>query len=378
MEICFYAPLKPLGHANPSGDLVTAGGIVDFLSRRNHSVITASRLRCRWIYWQPWQWPLILRDIRRCIRRLPALRPELWLTYHTYHKAPDLIGPSVSKRLGIPYVLFQGIYATKRKKQIRTAPGFYLNRRALLSAAHVFTNKRVDFANLKRLLPENRITYVAPGIRPAEFRFDEAARERLRREWGCADAPVVLAAAMFRPGVKTRGLEWVIRSCGRLSRNGQRFTLVVVGDGKKRSYLEQLAHDHLPRQTVFTGKISREELHAFYSAADLFAFPGMEESLGLVYLEAQACGLPVVAFKTAGVPEAVINGETGLLTTPFAADEFDDALATLLNNPAIRREMGETAMRRIIREHDLETNYRVMEETLQEIVRAWKHPDWTC
>ncbi len=378
MRICFYTPFKPLGHGNPSGDLVTARGIVDFFSERNHPVISASQLRCRWIYWKPWHWPRLLREVRRTIRRLPSRQPDLWFTYHSYHKAPDLIGPFVSQRLHIPYVIFQGIYATKRKKQIKTAPGFYLNRQALLAADHVFTNKRVDLANLKRLLPEDHITYVAPGIRPENFRFDEDSRYRLRRHWQCDNIPVVLAAAMFRPGVKTMGLSWVIRSCGRLARNGVHLKLIIIGDGKGKKQLTRLAEKHLPHQVLFVGKIRREEMFAYYSAADLFAFPGIEESLGMVYLEAQSCGLPVVAFETAGVPEAVRKGETGFLTPPFSPESFDNELERLIRDLHLRRTMGEAAKRYIRREHDLEINYRIMEDKVKDIVRTWSYPDWMC
>jgi hypothetical protein len=106
----------------------------------------------------------------------------------------------------VPYVLFQGIFSTKRRRDLKTLPGFLLNRRTLLAARHVFTNKAVDLRNLKRLIPEERITYVAPGLRPAEFSFNPDARAQLRREWDAGDDPVVLSVAMFRPGVKTEGL----------------------------------------------------------------------------------------------------------------------------------------------------------------------------
>ena len=135
--------------------------------------------------------------------------PDLWLTYHSYYKAPDVIGPAVSRRLRIPYVIFQGIFSTKRRRDIRTRPGFLLNRSALKAAAHVLTNKRVDLKNLKRLLPADRLTYLPPGIFPDDFRFDPAARARLRRRWQVADAPVVLTAAMYQTGCKDRRAQMV-------------------------------------------------------------------------------------------------------------------------------------------------------------------------
>ncbi len=368
MNICFYAPFKPLDHHNPSGDQMTAAGIVDYLERRKHTVIIPSRLRCRWIYWKPWLLPVLLREHQKLRRRLPLQKPDLWFTYHSYHKAPDLLGPSAAG-LHIPYVIFQGIYATKRKKSLKTAPGFYLNRRALTKADHVFTNKKIDLLNLKRLLPEERITYVAPGIKPGDFCFDDNWRTRLRGRWQVGETPVVLSVAMFRPGVKADGLAWVIQACGRLSNQGQKLKLVIVGDGREKAALRQLADSRLPGQTIFTGLVPRAELQHYYSAADVFAFPGIDESLGMVYLEAQSCGLPVVAFDNAGVPQAVQHNRTGFLTPLPAAEPFDQALLSLIADPGLRREMGTAAMAYIRREHDLDRNYGIMEEKLRKI--AW-------
>ena len=70
----------------------------------------------------------------------------------------------------------------------------------------------------------------------------------------------------------------------------------------------------LPNRALFLGKIPRPELYQYYSAADIFAFPGIEESLGMVYLEAQSCNLPVVAYQDWGGREAVVHGQTGLLS----------------------------------------------------------------
>ena len=228
MKILFYAPFKPLGHSDPSGDLVTATEIVDYLVSRGHEVIEASALRCRWIYWKPWLWPKLLVEKRRTVRRFFKKNMDLWLTYHSYYKAPDMLGPYASRKIKIPYAIFQGIYATKRRRDLKTLPGFYLNKRALCAAGHVFVNKSVDWTNLKRLIPDERISYVSPGIDPADFCFDEDARQKLRSQWHAGDAPLVFSAAMFRADVKTEGLTWVIRTCGELVRRGSPLSLTML------------------------------------------------------------------------------------------------------------------------------------------------------
>ena len=368
MNICFYAPFKPLGHANPSGDLVTAAGIVDYLGQRGHYIFPVSSLRCRWIYWKPWSWLQLLLERQRVIRLFSQNKPDVWFTYHTYYKAPDLLGPAVSRNLEIPYVIFQGIYSTKRRRKIKTLPGFHLNRQTLCAAQHVFTNKQVDLVNLKRLLPSDHITFVAPGLDPQEFEFNAEARVELRRQWGVGTDPVVLSAAMFRRDVKTEGLIWVIRTCSEIVKKGSRLKLVIAGDGRERNKLRNLAEDLLPGRVHFTGKIPRREMNRFYSAGDVFVFPGINESLGMVYLEAQACGLPVVAFDNAGVPDAVKNGQTGILVPVNAQDPFVNAIERLLADTDLRKQMGHTAQAHVRKNHDLKKNYRTIESILQRIV----------
>jgi glycosyltransferase involved in cell wall biosynthesis len=365
MKICFYTPFKPLDHPNPSGDLVTASDLFDFLAGRGHEVSAASSLRCRWIPWKPWLWPRVLWERNRAARRFGSGRCDLWFSYHSYYKAPDLLGPAVSRRLGVPYVLFQGIYSTRRRRHWITRPGFELNRSALLAAQHIFTNKRRDLVNLRRIVPAERITYIAPGLHPDQFVFDPAARLQLRRAWGVGNDPVILSVAMFRPGVKADGVAWVIRTCGELGRRGRRFALVIAGDGKERGRLERLARDEVRAHTHFVGRIPRRELYRYYSAADLFFFPGIREALGMVYLEAQSCGLPVVAFENAGVPEAVQKDRTGLLTPLEDERALVDAVDRLLSDASLRRQMGEHARARVRECHDLEKNYGRMEAILR-------------
>ncbi len=369
MKICFYTPFKPLDHIQPSGDLVIASGLFNYLAKQGHQIWPVSDFRARWIFWKPWRWPSLLRARRRAVRHLLRKNTDLWLTYHSYYKAPDLLGPSVSGQLKLPYVIFQGIYSTKRRRDIRTWPGYVLNKNTLCAADHVFTNKRVDLRNLARLLPKQRLTYVVPGIDPNDFCFDPQARRALRRSWNIESEPVILSAAMFRPDVKTEGLSWVIRSCGQLFRQGLRFQLVIAGDGTEKPRLLRLAETHLPGRTRFLGKLSGKEMRRFYSAGDFFVFPGINESLGMVFLEAQSCGLPVVAFANAGVPEAVWDKKTGVLVPLYDSRSFVGAIESLLIDKKRRRDMGRTAAAYVRQHHDINNNYKKLENVLETIVR---------
>jgi glycosyltransferase involved in cell wall biosynthesis len=123
--------------------------------------------------------------------------------------------------------------------------------------------------------------------------------------------------------------------------------------------------DHwLPGRVRFLGKVAREEMYRFYSAGDLFVFPGIRESLGMVYLEAQSCGLPVVAFADGGVPEVVEDEVSGFLVHPFDLRGFNQAIARLMNDSGMRRQMGKAASSYVRSRHDLNKNYRIVEDIL--------------
>ena len=367
MRIAFYMPFKPLGHPHPSGDLIIGTELFHFLRGRGHDIRPISRLRARWIYWKPWQWILIPMEIFRARRLVRQFQPHVWLTYHSYYKAPDVLGAICAPSWGIPYAIFQGVYSTKRRRRMKTKPGFFLNRYALQQATAVFTNKRRDETNLRRLLPDNRLHYVAPGIRLDRFGTPPPKKMLLRKQWHAGDRPVILTAAMFRPGVKAEGIDQVIRSCGHIADEGYRFRLVICGDGAKNDYLRQLATRRLGKSVHFAGRVPRDQMPHYYHSADMFVFPGIQEGLGMVYLEAQSAGLPVVACTGWGASEVVRHNQTGLLSAPGNWGQFEQHMMRLLSDSELRCKMGEAATRHIACHHDLHHNYQQFETHLKRL-----------
>lgn len=364
MTIALYAPMKPLDHPDPSGDRTIGRELAGALADHGLTIMVPSRFRSRWFSARPRLWLTALAERRRALEEASRARVRLWLTYHAYYKAPDVIGPFVARELGIPYVIFQGIYSTRPRRALKTRLGYECNRRSLLAARLVFTNRKLDLANLRRLLPEERLVYLPPGIDPTPFTFDGQSRRELRRAWGVEGEPVVVTAAMFRDDVKTQSLTYLLERLGDLARAGTRFFLVLAGDGVTRDRLQALAEREVPGRYRFLGQLPREELGAVFGAGDVFAFPGIGESLGMVYLEAQAAGLPVVALADGGVPEVVRHGETGFLIRPGDDAGYCRALAGLLADKVRRRAMGEAAEAHVRLRHDRALVYRQVAETL--------------
>jgi glycosyltransferase involved in cell wall biosynthesis len=252
--------------------------------------------------------------------------------------------------------------------------GFYLNRLALGAATGVFTNNLNDLEALGRALQPDQITYLPSGIIPEDFQRDAAAGESIRKHYGISGGTsAIMTAARFRPGVKYESLVYLFRSLALLKTEEHPFTLLIVGDGPMEPQLKTLAEQLLPGQAIFTGRVARGLMSRFYSAADIFAFPGIGESLGMVYLEAQACELPVVALESPGVSQVVVNGRTGLLVERDGGQGMAQAIGVLLKNPKLRSEFGQEGLRYVKEQRNAQRNYRRLSQELQEIVQRQGH-----
>ncbi|WP_272698789.1 glycosyltransferase family 4 protein [Desulfovibrio sp. Fe33] len=367
MKIALCTPFKPLDNASVSGDVTIARDLRDTLSGLGHEVVSVPFFPAKEIWKHPFSWPGAYRAMGRMTEA--ARGCGAWLTYGTYYKAPDVFGPACAARLGIPYALFQASYAENRGRKAATWPGFRLNRRAMLRADHIFCNRFNDLKGCAKLLPPDRYTHVRPGLPEGLLARDGAAGAALRREWGAENARVVVTAAMMRAGVKAEGVRWVFKTCADLVRQGRNIVLAVAGDGPRRPKLESEAQALLGERVRFVGLVDRERLGGFFAAGDLFAFPGLKESVGMVYLEAQQCGLPVVATDDEGAPHVVAHGRTGIIT-PAALEHFTRGVDELIRDPERCAALADNAPRYVSEEHNARRNYGHVAEVLRRLAEA--------
>jgi glycosyltransferase involved in cell wall biosynthesis len=360
MRIAFFPSFRSLDHGHSSGLVSIARDLHRAMLDEGHEVLIPFSRSMEWLYLRPWRWPDAFLQAWRADRILRRNRPDCWLTYHSYYRGPDVVGPLLARRHRLPYFILAPSYATKYRRRLKTWPGFHLNRRALTAADLLFVNKRRDAENLRRLVADDRIVYIPPGIRTANFPSDAGLRSRMRERLGLAGRRVVITAAMMRPGVKEEGIAFVIEACAGLLPRVPGLHLLVVGDGPGRSRLEEKAGRLLPGACTFAGLVEPARMHEYYHAGDVFAFPGINEALGMVYLEAQCCGLPAVATSHDGAPEVVADGISGIIVPPFDTEAFAAAIARLLADDALRERMAGQAMARVRREHDILVNYQAM------------------
>lgn len=158
-------------------------------------------------------------------------------------------------------------------------------------------------------------------------------------------APTVLAVARMYP---RKRLDDLLRAARTLRPRIPGLRVRIVGEGPESARLRRLAQELALADTVtFLGEIPRQALAVEYVGADCFCLPTVQEGFGIVFTEAMAAGLPVVACRAAAVPEVVEDGRTGLLVSPRSPEELAMAMEKLLTSAALRRELGDNGRRRV-------------------------------
>jgi glycosyltransferase involved in cell wall biosynthesis len=297
--------------------------------------------------------------------RPPGQRPQLWLTYHPYCKAPDWLGPVVTSALEIPYATVEAC-RTRQNTDADWLAGRQAAQAAIRHAAINFCLKPSDLDYLRDLLGDERsIVRLAPFI-DVDAATTGVAGRHMRTF--AHDDPVILAVGMMRPNKKAesyRILAQALRQTG-----PSHWNLVVIGDGPERDRIADEFAFVDPQRIHFTGAIAREEVLAWMGTADVFAWPGYRESIGLVFLEAQANSLPVVALRSLGVPMVVVSGKTGFLVDEGDPIAYAKALQDLLASPATRRKFGEAGRRHVRRNHGLEAASATFRRAFDRCVEA--------
>ncbi|MDK0519037.1 glycosyltransferase family 4 protein [Streptomyces sp. ML-6] len=191
----------------------------------------------------------------------------------------------------------------------------------------------------------DRMVQLPPGVDEKTF-HPGSGGDLVRARLGLADRPVVVCVSRLVP---RKGQDTLILAMPKILAQVPDAVLLIVGGGPYADDLERLAvRTGVDASVRFTGPVPWEELPAHYGAGDVFAMPcrtrrgGLDvEGLGIVFLEASATGLPVVAGDSGGAPDAVLDGETGWVVRGGSSEEAADRIVTLLRDPELRRRMGE-------------------------------------
>ncbi len=369
-SLAFYTPVKHPYETEPSGDrelgrlLMAAlrglGGVPHLASRLltyRHAFEPADAARVERIAALT-----AARLIARYQRARPAERPRAWITYQSYYRAPDLVGPSVATALDVPYVLVDtALSAKSRRTPFRpwvSAARLAVRRADLIFLMSPRDRPRIAGCRGPRFAAE-RILDLPPAVDLARYEASAerraACRAALGERFSGPEGPLILAVAAMREVKKLEAYRLLSGALHRLhtAAPGRPWRLAVVGDGPARPAIRDALGALPPDRVAFLGSLEPELLTSVYLGADLFAFPGR---FHVVYLQAAAAGLPVVA--CAGLdPDPMVAPGGALLTAP-TPEAFASGVSRLLDDPALRRTMGATARRFVAADRTFETFQR--------------------
>lgn len=252
------------------------------------------------------------------------------------------LGEPLQRRFGVPYAAFtHGLeLAATRVPGLRAFLRRLGRSAALLTTVSHFVRERlVPFVG-----PRTRLEMLPSGVDVSAF-HPSVASDEVRARHSLGEGPIVCCVSRLVP---RKGQDQLIRVLPRLQREWPSVRLLIVGRGSDEPRLKRLVHTHgMVEHVAFAGEVPYAELPAYFRVGDVFAMPcrtrfaGLEtEGLGAVYLQAAAVGRPCVGGLAGGAPEAVRDGETGVVVDGANLDAIASAVGGLLRQPARARAMG--------------------------------------
>ncbi len=294
----------------------------------------------------------------RWLRAMASTNPAL---LHAHFGPDALAALPITDRLGIPLVItFHGFDITKsysRSRYVRLRPRIFAKAALILAVSRFIRDQLIA-----RSCPPEKIVIHYIGIDVDQF----SPAPDLERQ------PRVLFVGRLVP---KKGLEYLIRAMARIQDRHTDADLVVVGDGPLLRELKRRAGSEL-RRFRFLGRRSPAQVRALLNSAQVFCVPsvvtssGDAEGLGMVFLEAQAMGLPVVSFASGGIPDAVVDGVTGLLAPERDVSALAAHLDRLLGDPELRRRMGEAGRAHVSERFDIRKQTARLEEIYNNVLAA--------
>ncbi|GFE50769.1 glycosyl transferase [Roseobacter cerasinus] len=353
-RVAFYAPMKAPTHPVPSGDRTMARAILAALEHGGLTWDLVSTLQTRDKAGdkavQDRLFAAATAEAQGLMERGRTAGWAVWLTYHCYYKAPDLLGPAVSAALGIPYVQIEATRARKRLGGPWDA--FSKAAEAACDAADVIFHLTARDGEALRAYapPDQRVLPLRPFL----------ARSDLP-PLGSRTGPM-LSVGMLRHGDKLASYEVIADTLELLQTPD--WQLVIAGDGPALAAIASIMQPFGDRVQM-RGALGPAEMRSVYSAASLLFWPGVNEAFGMTYLEAQAAGLPVVAQDRPGVRDVLAPGS---YPTP---DEGPTALAAaidrLLADSQAREAAGDDARAHVATHHLLPSASDTLCSTLADL-----------
>lgn len=179
--------------------------------------------------------------------------------------------------------------------------------------------------------------------------------------------PIFLCVGLIVP---RKGIKSLLQACRMLKDRGySNYTLVLVGDGEQRQELEAFAQEQgIDQQIIWAGWLEYGQLGAYFSSADVFVFPTLEDTWGVVLLEAMAFGKPILCSKWAGASEMVVSGENGYIFDPYETETLAETMGHFISHPETCGSMGQKS-RELMIQHNPESAALFLAERVEKVFK---------
>jgi phosphatidylinositol alpha-1,6-mannosyltransferase len=280
------------------------------------------------------------------------------------------VGYALERLNGVPYVVYtyaQEIMDARVPKS--KVPNRALGRAFLGHASAIFTLSEFTRGQVLAWgVREDRVVRIPLGPAPTIHPTDADVR-REKERLGLRDRRIILTVGRL---VKRKGQDMTIRALpGVIEKVPEAAYLIVGGGPMEQSLREETRRLGLGKSVVIAGDAPHDRIGIYYALADVFVMPsraltddGDVEGFGLVYLEANAHGKPCIGGRSGGVPDAVLDGETGLLVDPWDPEDIGQAIVRLLIDGDLAARLGESGRRRVEREMNWTQAAQTVRDTL--------------
>lgn len=261
--------------------------------------------------------------------------------------------PWIAKTRRLKYVIYEmqngGIFKAQSLKRLLLQTR---NRLAILPTSKVIAiSNFIKEQLMNGGVRENKIVVRHLGIDTNRFKPDPNAGVLLRKKYGIAPDELILSTVQYLRPIKNP--QTIVEACGVLAKRHVRAHLFVAGDGEMLEELQALSRElGIEDRTHWLGLVP--DPTNLLQASDLFILSTVGEAFGLVLAESMACGVPVVGSESGGIPEVVVNGETGLLVPPLKPELFADAIEQLGKDKEMRSRLSSQGIERVREQFSME------------------------
>ena len=295
--------------------------------------------------WSYSQLPKVAGTLLRAFTSGLLRRPDVLHCGDLY--PPALTGVILKKLLGIPFVAYchgEDITLTgERRFQPKIRNLIYRSADAIVANGAFAVGKLAEIG-----IPQNKVFKITPGLDTSVF-FPQSA-DLLRERYGLKDELVLVTVARL---IRRKGHARVLQAIAALGSDVPPLKYVIAGRGPQERLLRDLAAElRIEDKVIFAGFVAEEEINLHYNLADIVLMPNTEEEgdvegFGMVFLEANAAGKPVIGGRSGGTADAVEDGVTGFLVSSADDGELVARLRQLLTDGDLRRSMGAAGLARV-------------------------------